>query len=143
MRDLIFGCLFGLGAVLLYYFSTRPESVESQVQQPYLPPQIVQIGPPTQSIRSYSVKQKYERIPLTNRQRFEILKRDGFTCQYCGRKPPEVTLEVDHIFPVDKGGTNDPSNLITSCYDCNRGKSDTLLDSSFENRAVTGAVIER
>lgn len=132
MRDLIFACLFGLGAVLIYYLANRPENVKPDpVPQPYLPPQIVQIGPPTQSIRSYSVKQKYERIPLTNRQRFEILKRDGFTCQYCGRKPPEVRLEVDHIFPVDKGGTNDPANLITSCQPCNNGKSDILLDSSF------------
>jgi 5-methylcytosine-specific restriction endonuclease McrA len=132
MRDLIGGVVFGLVAILLYYFITRPEPVKpSLVPQPFLLPELTQIGPPTQSIRSTSVRQKFERIPLTNRQRFEILKRDGFTCQYCGRKPPEVILEVDHIFPVDKGGTNDPSNLIASCYDCNRGKSDVLLDSSF------------
>jgi hypothetical protein len=69
-----------------------------------------------------AVRVKYERIPLTKKQRFEILMRDKFTCQYCGRKPPEVTLEVDHKISVYNGGTNDPSNLITSCWLCNQGK---------------------
>ena len=55
--------------------------------------------------------------------RFEVFKRDNFTCQYCGEKPPEVTLEVDHLIPVSKGGTDDQKNLITSCIECNRGKS--------------------
>ena len=59
--------------------------------------------------------------------RFEIFKRDGFTCQYCGRRPPDVVLELDHIHPVSKGGDNDPMNLVTSCADCNRGKSDKIL----------------
>lgn len=59
---------------------------------------------------------------LTKKQRFTILKRDNFTCRYCGRKATEVILEIDHIIPVSKGGTNDLNNLITSCRDCNRGK---------------------
>lgn len=55
--------------------------------------------------------------------RFEVFKRDKFTCQYCGRKAPEVNLELDHIIPVSKGGKDDMINLVTSCFDCNRGKS--------------------
>ena len=54
--------------------------------------------------------------------RFEVFKRDKFTCQYCGRTVPEVILHVDHIKPVAKGGKNDIMNLITSCSDCNLGK---------------------
>jgi 5-methylcytosine-specific restriction endonuclease McrA len=136
MRDLIFALIFGLGAVILYYLITRPESVKpTAVPQSFRVPTLTHLAPPTRIA--------YQRIPLTNRQRFEILKRDGFTCQYCGRKPPEVVLEVDHIFPVDKGGTNDPSNLVASCYDCNRGKSDKLLDSSFQKNAVTSEVTIR
>src|ERR1044071_8355914 len=57
---------------------------------------------------------RFERIPLTRKQRFEILKRDNFTCQYCGRKPPEVTLEVDHIKSVYGGGNKETRNLTTS-----------------------------
>ena len=62
--------------------------------------------------------------------RFEILKRDKFTCCYCGRKAPDVVLHVDHLVPVSKGGTNDPLNLITACADCNGGKSDRELSNA-------------
>jgi len=50
-----------------------------------------------------------------------------FACTYCGRTPPAVTLEVDHIHPSSKGGTDEHENLITACFDCNRGKGDVEL----------------
>ena len=59
-----------------------------------------------------------------------MFKRDSFTCQYCGKKAPEVILAVDHIEPVAKGGADDMLNLITSCFDCNSGKSDRTLDDT-------------
>lgn len=73
---------------------------------------------------------KHKRIGLSKKTRFEVFKRDSFTCQYCGNKAPEVTLEVDHIKPVAKSGDNNLINLITSCFDCNRGKSDRTLDDN-------------
>lgn len=68
-----------------------------------------------------------ERKYISKELRFKILHRDNFTCQYCGRKAPEVILHVDHIRPVSKGGDNRESNLITACYDCNMGKSDYCI----------------
>lgn len=68
-----------------------------------------------------------ERKPIGKKMRFEVFKRDKFTCQYCGRKAPDVILEVDHIKPVAEGGKNTILNLITSCRDCNRGKGKTIL----------------
>lgn len=68
-----------------------------------------------------------KRQPISKKIRFEVFKRDDFTCKYCGNKPPNVMLEVDHIKPVSKGGTNNINNLITSCFDCNRGKSNIEL----------------
>jgi len=65
----------------------------------------------------------------SKRMRFEIFKRDGFRCQYCGRTPPEVILELDHIIARANGGTDDISNYITACFDCNRGKGAVPLDS--------------
>jgi hypothetical protein len=59
--------------------------------------------------------------------RFRILARDNFTCQYCGARAPEATLEVDHIVPRSRGGKNSPENLRTACFSCNRGKSDISL----------------
>lgn len=68
-----------------------------------------------------------KRKNLGKKIRFEVFKRDSFTCQYCGQSAPQVILEVDHIIPVSKGGDNDLTNLITSCRDCNRGKSNIEL----------------
>ena len=68
-----------------------------------------------------------KRKGLSKKLRFEVFKRDSFKCQYCGRTAPDTILEVDHIKPVKDGGTNDISNLITSCKDCNIGKGARLL----------------
>jgi hypothetical protein len=68
------------------------------------------------------------RKTITKKIRFEVFKRDSFKCQYCGSSAPDVILHIDHIEPVSKGGDNDITNLITSCFDCNMGKKDRLLD---------------
>lgn len=72
-------------------------------------------------------KNDVKRQPISNKLRFEVFKRDLFRCHYCGRSAPEVVLHVDHITPVSKGGTNEFTNLVTSCQDCNLGKLDTEL----------------
>ena len=77
-------------------------------------------------------KRKRKKCPLHSRKgkkalRFEILKRDNFTCKYCGRSSPSVILQVDHIVPFSKGGISVSENLVTSCFDCNIGKRDILL----------------
>ena len=69
-----------------------------------------------------------ERRSISKKTRFEVFKRDSFTCQYCGQMAPDVVLEVDHIYPVSKGGSNDLMNLVTSCKDCNGGKGPCELD---------------
>ena len=69
------------------------------------------------------------RQAISKKTRFEVFKRDQFTCQYCGNTPPAVVLEVDHINAVANGGDNDIDNLITSCFDCNRGKGARSLSA--------------
>ena len=70
-----------------------------------------------------------KRKAISKGLRFDIFKRDGFTCQYCGSHPPDAVLEIDHIMPVSKGGDNDAMNLVSACGGCNRGKSAKLLDN--------------
>jgi 5-methylcytosine-specific restriction endonuclease McrA len=67
-------------------------------------------------------------IHIKTTLRFVILCRDQFRCVYCGRTSQEATLEVDHIIPRSKGGSNLPTNLVTACYECNMGKSDNELN---------------
>ena len=68
-----------------------------------------------------------KRKNISKKIRFEIFKRDKFKCQYCGGSAPDIILNVDHIDPVANGGTNELTNLITSCFDCNQGKKARLL----------------
>lgn len=77
-----------------------------------------------------SKNKKPKRKGLSKKLRFEVFKRDSFTCQYCGQSSPEVILNVDHINPVAKGGNNSITNLITSCFDCNSGKGARGLDDN-------------
>ena len=69
-------------------------------------------------------------MSVSKKIRFEVFKRDGFSCAYCGKSPPKVTLECDHIEPKSKGGSDDINNLITACFDCNRGKRNIPLDKA-------------
>lgn len=62
-------------------------------------------------------------MPVTKRTRYEVLKRDNFTCRYCRSSEGELT--VDHVTPRALGGSDDPTNLVAACRDCNAGKSST------------------
>ncbi|WP_082100087.1 HNH endonuclease [Anaeromyxobacter sp. PSR-1] len=64
-------------------------------------------------------------VPLT--LRFQVLRRDDFRCTYCGRKPPEVVLHIDHVEAFSSGGLTKLDNLRTACSDCNLGKGATRL----------------
>jgi hypothetical protein len=77
------------------------------------------------------------REPISKKLRFEVFKRDSFTCQYCGQKAPDVVLNCDHINPVAAGGGSDILNLVTSCFDCNSGKgARTLSEQAVLNKQV-------
>lgn len=67
------------------------------------------------------------RKSISKKTRFDVFKRDKFTCQYCGAHPPGVMLHIDHVKPVADGGTNVIDNLVTACEPCNLGKGARLL----------------
>lgn len=66
-------------------------------------------------------------MAVTKRTRFEVLRRDNYTCRYC--RSVENELTVDHVTPVALGGTDDPGNLVAACKDCNAGKTSTSPDA--------------
>jgi len=80
-------------------------------------------------------------MAVSVRQRFEIFKRDNFTCRYCGKKSPEVVLEIDHIVALANGGSDDAMNLATSCWECNRGKSNVPLSETITGEDPHDAAI--
>lgn len=65
-------------------------------------------------------------IKLWRKLRKEVFARDNFTCKYCAKIGG--ILEVDHVVPLSRGGTNDIENLATSCRNCNRRKRDMTAE---------------
>lgn len=81
--------------------------------------------------RAFSLSSE-ERLKMTPKMRYQILCRDMHRCTICGRSAKDgVTLEVDHIVPISKGGKTETNNLRTLCRDCNRGKGNWYQEGSF------------
>lgn len=65
-------------------------------------------------------------MAVSNRLRFEVLRRDNYACRYCGAKAPFAELHVDHVVPRSRGGGDDPWNLTAACVDCNMAKGNGI-----------------
>jgi len=66
----------------------------------------------------YMVKRPHSERKLT---RIEVLRRDQFTCQYCGTETRELTL--DHVIPRHKRGKHIWENVVSACSQCNSRKA--------------------
>lgn len=60
-------------------------------------------------------------------EKFKIAFRDNFTCLFCGGRPGNENLEIDHLIPYSYCGSNAMSNLVTACKKCNRGKGTSII----------------
>jgi len=72
-------------------------------------------------LRYVSVKRHHHQVKFT---RSNIYSRDGYRCQYCGRRFPGGQLTYDHVVPVARGGHKSWENIVTCCIRCNRKKGD-------------------
>jgi hypothetical protein len=79
-------------------------------------------------------------MAVSRRLRYEILRRDDHACRYCGQRAPDVPLTVDHVIPVALGGTDEPTNLVTACKDCNAGKSSSSPDAPIVENVTDDAL---
>jgi len=76
------------------------------------------------------------RGPEWEATRLRILNRDGWLCAYCGVHLEGRNATVDHVIPIDLGGTDDEHNLVAACRPCNGKKSNrTMLRSTWFNPA--------
>ena len=66
---------------------------------------------------SYMVHRPRPQVKLTKR---EILRRDNYTCQYCGRQGARMT--IDHVTPKKLNGAHNWHNLVAACPTCNTRK---------------------
>ncbi|NBC15944.1 MAG: HNH endonuclease [Bacteroidetes bacterium] len=93
---------------------------------------------PDRFVRSPSVKfpypsivrlKMYVRVPFRRimLSRKNVLRRDGFRCQYCGSRD---RLTVDHVMPKSRGGKDTWENLVAACTSCNNRKGDRTPDEA-------------
>lgn len=73
----------------------------------------------------YVVRRPHPRVRLSKR---EILRRDEYRCQYCGREAANLT--VDHVVPRHRGGEHCWENLVAACPLCNRRKGGRTLEEA-------------
>ena len=68
-----------------------------------------------------------------------VYERQKGICRGCKQKLPIKTLEMDHIVPISRGGSDKPSNLQLLCRSCNGSKGDGT-QANFERRLKAGKV---
>ena len=75
---------------------------------------------------------EYVHIPFERKSlsRKNILLRDHYTCQYCGRVYATAELTLDHVVPKSRGGGSGWDNLVTCCKRCNNRKGSSLPDEA-------------
>ncbi len=75
---------------------------------------------------------EFRKIPHQTRalSRKNILMRDRYTCQFCGRVLPASELTLDHVIPRSRGGHTDWDNLVACCHNCNNRKGDRLPEEA-------------
>ncbi|MBO5947382.1 HNH endonuclease [bacterium] len=69
---------------------------------------------------NYDMALPFDGVPF-NRE--NILIRDNYTCQYCGRKLPESELTLDHVYPKSRKGPDMWENIVACCKECNQYKA--------------------
>ncbi len=87
------------------------------VKQSYPRPSIIRL--------KKQVKRPRPNVKLTKR---EILRRDDFTCQYCGART--TVLTIDHVMPRHMGGEHSWENLVTACPSCNHHKGGRTIEQT-------------
>jgi len=104
--------------------SGKAESVEAS-------PRIVRSPSVSMTLPAVIRLAVYIRKPFLDRVAFNkknILRRDGYTCQYCGRRGERLT--VDHVVPRSRGGETTWTNVVAACLKCNLRKGNRALDEA-------------
>ncbi len=115
-RERFGGYRQALEAFVTYINESSPSEEQEEVLQP-------------QENKETKPKKRRTSRNISDRMRFRILSRDGFTCQSCGASPIKergVELHVDHILPWSKGGETVEENLQSKCKQCNLGKGNAF-----------------
>jgi 5-methylcytosine-specific restriction endonuclease McrA len=92
------------------------------------------VSSPSVTIRVPSVL-RLRKLAHTQRRavrfsRSNVYLRDGYCCQYCGKKKPARELSYDHVVPRSAGGRTIWTNIVTACRKCNTKKDSQTCDEA-------------
>lgn len=100
--------------------------------EPHDPPRVLRSPSTRIEVPKSMLLVRYAAVPYRrtadHASRSEILRRDGFVCQYAGCGERATT--IDHVFPRSRGGGNTWANLVACCTQCNHGKADRTPDEA-------------
>ena len=106
------------------YYRSNGGNVNDSRKGKYLFDDLVTIYNDWKNGDKFEETKKQERKIMNDDIRYNVLKRDNYSCQICGATAKDgAKLHVDHIIPVSKGGKTVMNNLQTLCERCNIGKS--------------------
>jgi HNH endonuclease len=108
--------------VLYCIYMKKPEQIQEEIDN--INKARKEMGHPD----IYTYEDYLSNIPLNNKIRRQVMERDKFNCQYCGKGYPEVKLGIDHKIPRSKKGNNELTNLITTCIPCNSHKGNKTYE---------------
>ena len=129
--------------VNVYYCSSRGQNRYSK-SRTYDFVEIVKIYNDWLKGKNYEVSARLERSIMNDNIRYNVLKRDNFSCVLCGATTKDgVKLHVDHIIPVSKGGKTVMNNLRTLCDRCNKGKSNKIENNDSICPKCGGTLVKR
>lgn len=119
--------MFKVKAKVVVYYKSNGGNVYDERNRVYSFDNLVNIYDEWKNGHKFEETKKQERKIMNDDIRYNVLKRDNFTCKICGASAKDgAKLHVDHIIPVSKGGKTVMNNLQTLCDRCNIGKSDKL-----------------
>lgn len=128
--DALYDMVLKLCIIADKYWDTL-ESLTAKHQRALL--EIQDLGTELEECKARNPAPKPTRKSLRPEVRRAVLRRDGYTCRYCGAKYPH--MHVDHIHPVSRGGSDEIENLCACCQPCNMSKGSKMLDE-WTNRPV-------
>ncbi len=91
------------------------EEYDAEIRSPSMVIQVPAVARLRKPVAAFKKGVKFSRI--------NVLTRDHFTCQYCGKRLPMKDLNYDHVVPRIQGGKTVWENIVTSCYPCNDKKA--------------------
>lgn len=113
--------IIGLHRAIMLIVDEKVDIIETNGEEEIRSPSITLPYPSVIRLRKYvKVPYRKKEVPISHKS---VFNRDEYKCGYCLKHP----TTIDHIVPRSRGGKHEWGNVVSSCINCNRKKSNKLL----------------